>query len=76
MVGKKDNDVPGCSSVKTIDEIKTDATIKYVRDLTSKIDLIKGGQTVTHITDNSRTYELVNQSLKYNNDTIEIERKY
>ena len=71
--GKSEPKVPGCSAVKTIDEIKSTATAKYLSDLPSKIELTIGNQKKMSITDNSRTYELLNLASNRINDTIQIE---
>jgi Tfp pilus assembly protein PilX len=73
--GSKDSNVPGCTNVKTIEDIKTLANSTYYSNLTSKIESITGSQTKKTIIDNLKTYELVSLTPKNSNtnDTIQIE---
>lgn len=71
--GKRDSTVSGCGAVKTIDEINLTATTKYMNDLPSRIALTIGNQKKMNITDNSRTYELLNLTSNSTNYTIQIE---
>ena len=71
--GNSDSTVSGCGAVKTIEEIKSAAISKYFSDLPSQIALVIGSLTKMNITDNSRTYELLNLTSKYIDDNIQFE---